>query len=169
MKNKFVIVSVLAGAVIASVAITGNVFAQGDKEEVVSQQKSWQKREGPMRELDQRLNLTDEQKKLLKENRESRKEDIKENNLKLKAAKDAIKEELKKKDLDMAAVNKLHAQVKDLQMKMEDYRLEGILAVRKILTPEQYAKFIEFTVERRGGKHKSGPGSKGQESTEPAM
>jgi Spy/CpxP family protein refolding chaperone len=53
----------------------------------------------------------------------------------------------------MNRINRLHSETKKLHAEMADHRLEGILEVREILTPEQFSEFMELT-----GKHRRGKG-----------
>ncbi len=49
----------------------------------------------------------------------------------------------------MENVYKIHNELKDLLIQKADHRLEGILAVRKLLTAEQFRKFCELRKEMR--------------------
>jgi Spy/CpxP family protein refolding chaperone len=61
--------------------------------------------------------------------------------------------------LDMAQINQFHTTLKDLHGRRADHRLEGILEVRKILTPEQFSEFMELMERHRPwkGKGHGGP------------
>ncbi len=65
----------------------------------------------------------------------------------LKAKQDAMRNELQKEELNMENVYKIHNELKDLLIQKADHRLEGILAVRKILTAEQFRIFCELRKE----------------------
>ena len=100
------------------------------------------------------LNLTDEQKKQLEDNKQKNREQKKALFKQMKSSKETLVQEFMKPDLDMNKINAIHAQIKALQAQMADNRMGSILAVRKILTPEQFKKFHELT-EKHGkmGRH----------------
>jgi protein CpxP len=62
----------------------------------------------------------------------------------MKADMDELREVLMNPQLDMTKVNDLHGQIKTLMSQMEDDKLASILAVRSILTPEQFTKFCNL-------------------------
>jgi Spy/CpxP family protein refolding chaperone len=88
------------------------------------------------------LDLTEQQKELLKQNKERHKAAKAVLLPRLKEAMQLLGEELKKKDIDQARISSLQATLKDLRNQMMDERFAAILEVRKILTQEQ---FIEFS------------------------
>ena len=90
------------------------------------------------------LHLTDEQKKQLEDNKQKNREQKKVLFGQMKSARESLRQEFMKPDMDMSKVNAIHAQIKTLQAQMADDRLNSILAVRKILTPEQFKKFHEL-------------------------
>ena len=62
----------------------------------------------------------------------------------IKTDKEELQEELMKPQLDMPKINEIHSQIKALQSQMEDDKLSSILAVRAILTQEQFLKFVNL-------------------------
>jgi len=97
------------------------------------------------------LNLTDDQKKQLEVNKQQHRAKMESARQEIKADKETLKEELMKPQLDMPKINAIHDQIKSLQNQMEDVKLNSILGVRTILTPEQFLKFINLM-----HKHKQG-------------
>ena len=95
-----------------------------------------------IQEIYSQLNLSDSQKKLLEANKQQHREKVKSLHQEMKIEKEALHGELMKSQLDMLKINGLHGQIKALQSQMEDVRLGSILAVRTILTPEQFSKFV---------------------------
>lgn len=95
------------------------------------------------------LNLTDTQKKALEENKKARREAMKTlfNDMKEKRA--AMREELQRDELNIGKITQINNELKILSAQMLDHRLEGILEVRKILTPEQFRKFMAKTEGRQ--------------------
>jgi Spy/CpxP family protein refolding chaperone len=118
----------------------------------VKGEKGWaEKRETRHQELYKELNLTEAQKKSLEENKAKNKDQMKSIFTEMKDKKALIRQELGKDTLDMGKVTQLNNDLKGLQAKMLDYKLERILEVRKILTPEQFKKFTAKMKER--GEH----------------
>lgn len=90
------------------------------------------------------LDLTPDQKKQLEANKQQHRAKMQIIRQEMKADREAFKKELMKPQLDMSKINQIHNQVKSLQNQMEDEKLGSILAVRAILTPEQFSKFINL-------------------------
>jgi len=101
------------------------------------------------------LNLSDGQRKLLEENRAKNREQMKALVNEIKEKKSAMRRELQKEALDMTKINQTNQDLKKLEAQMLDYRLERIFEVRKILTPEQFRKFMD-NIEKRGYRFKNG-------------
>ena len=105
------------------------------------------------------LNLTEDQRKQLKANKEQQRAQMKSNIQQMKAQREALHQELMKPQLDMDKINAIQTQLKANMAQMADSRLNSILEVRKILTPEQFAKFISTMKERHQRReHKMGKG-----------
>lgn len=96
------------------------------------------------------LNLTNEQKKLLEENRNKQRGQKKLLFEQMGEKTALIRQELQKDELNMDKIHQINTELKNLQAQILDERLEGILEVRKILTPEQFKKFIAKTQARPG-------------------
>ncbi|MBI4396110.1 MAG: Spy/CpxP family protein refolding chaperone [Elusimicrobia bacterium] len=99
----------------------------------------------PPEEVHQQLNLTPEQEKKLEEHRRTHREQAKALHEEQKQKREALRQELEKPELDMAKVKALHDEMKGVHDKLADHRLDGILEVRQVLTPEQFKKFQELT------------------------
>jgi Spy/CpxP family protein refolding chaperone len=95
-------------------------------------------------EIYSQLNLTDDQKKQLEANKQQHRARIQSVRQAMKTDREALREELMRPRLDLPKINKIHQQIKSLQSQMEDDRLSSILAVRAILTPEQFFKFVNL-------------------------
>ena len=95
-----------------------------------------------IQEIYNQLNLTDDQKKQLEANKQQHRAKIQSVRQAMKTQREALQEELMKPRLDMPKINAIHHQIKSLQSQMEDDRLSSIIAVRAILTPEQFFKFV---------------------------
>jgi len=96
-----------------------------------------------------KLDLTTEQKKQLEANKVRDREVMKASFEKMKSYRETLKTELMKPELDMVKINNIQSQIKTLQAEMLDNRLNSILKVRKILTPEQFTKFISHVNKRK--------------------
>jgi len=97
-----------------------------------------------VQEIFNQLNLTDDQKKQLEVNKEQHRAKMQSARQAMKAYKEALQEEIMKPRLDMPKINEIHGQIKALQSQMEDVKLNSILTVRSILTPDQFLKFINL-------------------------
>ncbi len=95
------------------------------------------------------LSLSEEQKQLLDENKKSHQAVKDTLRQALTANMEASGEELKKDNFDLNKINALHEESKNIRNQMADDRLNGILAVRKILTKEQFIKFSELMQQDR--------------------
>ena len=98
--------------------------------------------EARRQELYKDLNLSQEQKKLLEENKKGRREEMKSLFSQMKEKREAIRSELQKNELNIGKITQINNELKILSAQMLDRKLEGILEVRKILTPEQFRKFM---------------------------
>ena len=94
------------------------------------------------------LNLTEDQKKQLEANKKAQREGMKSSFEQMKALRQELKQELMKPELDMNKINSINTQLKGIQSQMADNRINSILEVRKILTPEQFSQFLSKMEER---------------------
>ena len=94
------------------------------------------------------LGLSDEQKKLLEENKNKHREQTKALFTQLRQKMALLRQELEKGELNTQAIYQTNNELKQLQAQMLDNRLERILEVRKILTPGQFKKFEDRMNER---------------------
>lgn len=111
------------------------------------------------------LNLTPEQKEKLKAQREAKRESGKATREQLKVKMQALHEEIAKPGTTRADVNGLVGEVNDLKGQMFSQKIDGLLAMKEVLTPEQFAQMQAKHKESMGnkkhegwGKHQKGPG-----------
>jgi Spy/CpxP family protein refolding chaperone len=97
-----------------------------------------------IQEIFNQLNLTDDQKKQLEMNKQQHRAKMESSRQAMKTSREAFQQELMKPLLDRPRINEIHQQIKALQSQMEDDKLNSILAVRTILTPEQFQKFVNL-------------------------
>jgi len=101
-------------------------------------------REARMVAINQQLNLSPAQDRQLQAQRNKHEKERDELNEHIRGKKEELRKELQKQELQMEKINQLHSELKVLLGQREDHRLEHILEVRKILTPEQLKKFLEL-------------------------
>ncbi len=87
------------------------------------------------------LGLTPDQQKKMEAHKERHMKAMKETRDMIRQKREEIRQALEQETVDLEAVRAVHQQIKDLLVKQEDARLEAILEVKKILTPEQFVKF----------------------------
>ncbi|MFA5159065.1 MAG: periplasmic heavy metal sensor [Candidatus Omnitrophota bacterium] len=117
---------------------------------------------GP-KEFFKELGLTQEQQEKLEAGRKAQWAKSSEIREKLKARMKALHEEIGKPGMDRTQLNDLVAEINTLKGNLFSQHIEGILEMKKTLTPEQFAKmeahFKEHGPGKRGGgkKHSRGP------------
>lgn len=99
--------------------------------------------------LSEELGLSAEQKELLKKDREATFAKMKELREKIQAARKELKAELDKETLDTARVNGLVAQLKDLMGQQIQARVDKVMSMKNILTPEQFKKMQQLIEEKK--------------------
>ena len=112
-------------------------------------------REGIFKEL----NLTQEQQKKLEENRKAQRAEMSKLHEAIKEKQAKLQEELKNPGATRSTVLPLVNEIKSLQAQLIDHRINGIFAVKGILTQEQFVKFqslIEKRQENRKGALRTG-------------
>jgi Spy/CpxP family protein refolding chaperone len=138
--------NILLGLLILGMFALPAVYAQDEASARPQRERlkeAWhEKMEKNVQEIYSQLNLTEEQKKLLEENKVNNQNKRKAVFQAMRANKEELNQELMKQELDMAKVNEIQAKLKQSQSQMTDDHLNSILEIRKILTPEQFAKFI---------------------------
>lgn len=125
-----------------------NVFAneeQGFKKE--GHRKEWQAKRIQMFE---KLGLTEEQKQALKAHKENHRDEMKALRGQIKEKRKAFHQALEDPEADDNAITAANNAIKALTNNLADHRLNSILEIRKILTPEQFQKFNEIKKEHKG-------------------
>jgi Spy/CpxP family protein refolding chaperone len=102
-----------------------------------------------IQEIYSQLNLTDDQKKQLESNKQDHRAKMEITRQEMKVDKKALQEALMSPQLDMARIEQVDGQIKALLSQMEDDRLNSVLAVRSILTPDQFSKFVSLMRKHR--------------------
>ena len=97
------------------------------------------------------LGLSEGQKKLLEENRNKHKEESKALFSQSKEKMALLRQELQEEPLNTGKIYQTNNELKKLQSEVLDNRVERIMEVRKILTAEQFKKFLA-KIDKRQGK-----------------
>ncbi len=87
--------------------------------------------------------LSDTQRQQLKDNMKKQHEAMKAGFEQVKTNREALAQELANPTPDMTKIGQIQTQLKALQAQRIDDELNSMLEVKKILTPEQYAKFLK--------------------------
>jgi len=119
-------------------------------------QKEWQAKKAQMFE---KLGITEEQKHALKAHKERHHNEMKALRGQIKEKRKAFHHALVNPDIDDNAITAANNEIKALTNSLADNRLNGVLKVRKILTPEQFQKFNEIRKKHRGKRQNSYKGS----------
>ncbi len=122
--------------------------------------------EKKIQEIYNRLNLSEDQKTQLEANKQKQNGQMKSFFAQMKTQRNAMHQELMKPDLDMNKVDSIQLQLKTLHSQMMDNRLNSILEVRRILTPDQFNKFISLMEKHRLKRH--GPDGRGANGDRPS-
>lgn len=149
MKSRFKIFVYLF-VVIFSFLVSYSGYAACSNSKLECSQKEYKQKRGcNPKKMFKDLNLTKEQEEQLEVNRKNHWEEMKSLKEEMWNKKKAIRNELAKDDVNLQEVNRIHQELKDILVKKEDLRLESILEIKKILTPEQFKKFNEKCEENR--------------------
>ncbi len=101
--------------------------------------------------MEKALKLTPEQQQKLQDNRRAQRERMSQLLKALKEKQQILQQELKKPSVTKASLAPILTEIKSIQAQLIDSRVEGILAVKEILTPEQFAKFQEMAANKQKG------------------
>ncbi|MFA5430271.1 MAG: periplasmic heavy metal sensor [Candidatus Omnitrophota bacterium] len=107
---------------------------------------------GPFREMAKELNLSVEQIRMIEDNRRQHMEQGRRLMVDMMKNRDDLRRELAGIEPDMEKVMRIQQRIKSLLSEREDSRLQGMMDLKKILTPEQFAAFnrkIEEKMRRR--------------------
>jgi len=121
--------------------------------------------EGKFDKLTEELGLSPEQKTQLDAQREAFKSKNEAAWEKLKAKKEELRAELEKPTVDRAKVSAIIEDMKNLEGEKLNNRVDKILAMKSILTPEQFTKLQDKMQKKRKEfkkRMKHGPGMKRQ-------
>ena len=107
------------------------------------------KKPGNIEKISEELGLTPEQQELIKKQRAEFMEKNKDLGKRFRSKRVELKKELEKPKVDKATVDKIIADLKELTGEKLQNRVDKILSMKQILTPEQFDKLSEKTYERK--------------------
>ena len=143
MLSTGVVVGILIGAPYLY-AESPDGYGKVDREE-------WKaKWEEKIADIHKQLGVTPEQEAQLKANREKHRAEAEALRAQIQDKRGQMRAELQRGEFDEGKVRGLHQELKSLKSQKDDLRLEGIFEVRKILTPEQFNKFMELKKDFKG-------------------
>jgi len=125
------------GMLICSALIAGSVFCETGACSSGERGGRYKEKRGA---ITRELGLTAEQDKLLKDAKEAHRAEMAELFQALKAKRQELKSALVKPGVTRQQVEPIAAEIKTLQSQMVDRRIDGILKVKGILSPEQFQK-----------------------------
>ena len=148
MKLSFNKICLLSGLMLSLLMVTTIHAEMGmGKEKMFGDEKGWEEKINKMYD---KLNLSEEQRAQLKAQKESHRAEMTGVRQQIQAKRQEFQEEIQKKEFDAGKLKAINNDLKSLFNQIADYRLESLIKVRGILTPEQFAKFIELKEEHKG-------------------
>jgi len=140
MKNikKFLLMAVL----VPGLFVLPLAYAENNGSAVSEHKAFCHKAGGEVCDIYSQLNLTDQQKKQLDENKNKSKEQNKTLFKQIKEKRESLRQELQEDKLDMVKINQANSELKKIEGRLLDFRLQGMLETKKILTPEQFKKLM---------------------------
>ena len=151
-KQSFWINVFVVGAMASLLVVGQPVFADEASDEAAGG-KAGNLMEEKVGKMYDHLGLTPQQKEQLKSYRQAHKSEQEQLRQALKEKHEQLRAELSNPSFDENKVRQIHNEIKDLRSKMEDHHLNGILEVRKVLTPEQFTKLQQLKEERKKKSH----------------
>ncbi len=148
MKNKIVLMLAITFLTISSAY--AKMPEDNDRFRKIQQMKT---------DLIEEMGLTEEQQAQLEEHKKRCQASGMELLIYLKDLRFKLREELNKYNSDMAEVDKLALEIKNVQSKILDQRIAAISTVKSMLNPDQYKVFVEKTSKFR--ERAMGPGGFG--------
>jgi len=115
--------------------------------------QTWKHGGAGMQDIYKQLHLTETQKKQLEDNKIQHRANMKAVREQMRACRQVFQQELMKPQLDMNKINELHRRLKTLESQMADDRLNSVLTVRSILTPQQFSEFATLMHKHKHEEH----------------
>ena len=140
----------VAAVIVVATVIAGNAFAGTGCGFPGQRDKSSKAKDAVTREL----NLSVDQQNRLEEERTAHREAMKTLQSALKEKRRELQDAIARPDITRQQVEPVLTQIKKLQSDMADKRMDGIFAVKGILSPEQFAKLQSMKEKRMQAGHK---------------
>jgi Spy/CpxP family protein refolding chaperone len=147
MKIKALIGAGVIAVMVLFFFVTAPVYAEGDYYR--SRQKWGSEKQEKFDKMIEKLGLSNEQVAQLKTHKQVKMGTRNKLYSELSKQKQELKDELEKPASDNARIKQIADSIKQIQSEMVDERINGILEIKAILTPEQYTEF-----KSKIGKHK---------------
>lgn len=149
---------------------SGDGSQDGDNPRQEMRAKFKEKMEERIKEMHKELGLSEAQQKELDAHREQQSKAREEFFGLMRSKRKELAQELQKPELNLDRVKVIHSEIKDMMNKKADQKLEHILYVRKVLTPEQFSKFMGLMEKHKNRWHEKRPkdwhGEKGKKGPE---
>ncbi len=145
--------------IVVATFIAGNAFAGTGCGFPGQRDKGLKAKDAITREL----NLSTDQQNRLEQERTTHREAMETLRSTLKEKKRELRDATAKPDITRQQVEPILTQIKKLQSDMTDKRVDGIFAVKGILSPEQFAKLQSMKEERMQAGHKKRDGKERRE------
>jgi len=126
---------------LAAIAL-GLVFS-GTANAKMSEEETGQPNKDKRSQVIKQLNLTPQQEAQIKQLQMLNRQKAKELFLRLKEKRKELANELDKEHSNPIKIRALIAELKDIQGSLIEQRVDGVLKMKELLTPEQYQKFSE--------------------------
>jgi Spy/CpxP family protein refolding chaperone len=137
----------IVSAVLFGLQLAGSpsVFAEKDFGKGFDKE-GWEEEVNKMQD---ELGLSQQQRDALKSHKVRHRQGMSGLREELKQKQQELREEMQKSDFDAGRVRMINDEIKRLHNEMSDERIEGVVEVRKILTPEQFSRFQRLKESRR--------------------
>ena len=150
-------IKIVTAVIVVAVFVAGNVFAGTECSFSGERDKQHKAKDAITREL----NLSADQQNRLEQERTAHRKAMETLENALKEKKRELQEATARPDINRQQVEPILTQIKRLQSDMTDKRVDGIFAVKGVLSPEQFAKLQSMKEKRVQAGHKK-PEGKGR-------
>ncbi len=145
-KTKMILISMMIAGMIVIPEIT-EAGAFGKRDRYCSKDSEYRHKGYSHQErfdnMAEELGLSQQQQEQLRQQKEGHRLKRLKRREALQDVHQRLKEELSRENIDRDRLNSIAGEMKQLQSQMIDDRIDGILQMREILTPEQYQTFRE--------------------------
>jgi len=111
-------------------------------------------RDARIQQIAEKLGLTPEQQQKLKDNHKAQRERMQEIVGQIKEKQQTLRTEINNPSVTKESLSPILTEINSLQRQLMEGRIDGILAVKEIMTPEQFAEFQQITENKQQGMRK---------------